>query len=203
VSDHTTTRSAKRNTRPSTPEMHQSLSVSDHIATAAVRKREAVSAVALGSPLRDLDAVFFSMVATTVPTGLLLFDCVVRCMQRRKQVDLYAPGLNIFSTYPTQLENTFDLPKGYELLDGTSMACPHAAGAAGLLWSWIPAASPVSIKSALLQSVDRTKGAFGLEESVSQASTPLLLVGAITFKLTLLWWSVASVWLHVQPVLTL
>ena len=39
-------------------------------------------------------------------------------------VDIAAPGSNIYSTY---------LNSGYDTLSGTSMACPHVAGAAGIL----------------------------------------------------------------------
>ena len=61
-------------------------------------------------------------------------------------VDLGAPGVAIASTY---------LANGYALLDGTSMATPHVAGAAALLLARSPSATVGQLRRALLESVDR------------------------------------------------
>jgi subtilisin family serine protease len=60
-------------------------------------------------------------------------------------VDLGAPGTNVLSAFP---EDQF------ASLSGTSMAAPHVAGAAALLWAQEPVMSPDLVKSTLLSSVD-------------------------------------------------
>ena len=47
-------------------------------------------------------------------------------------VDISAPGNNIYSTYHDHTNPSVD---DYATLSGTSMACPIAAGSAGLVWS--------------------------------------------------------------------
>ncbi|HYE03636.1 MAG TPA: S8 family serine peptidase [Phycisphaerales bacterium] len=58
-------------------------------------------------------------------------------------VDLGAPGVNIVSTYGT----------GYAYSDGTSMACPHVAGAAALVWANNPSFSYAQVRARLLSTV--------------------------------------------------
>ena len=60
-------------------------------------------------------------------------------------VDLFAPGDDIRSTYPTGT---------YAWLSGTSMASPHAAGVAALVFAANPSWTPTQVKSALMSSVD-------------------------------------------------
>jgi large repetitive protein len=64
-------------------------------------------------------------------------------------VDLAAPGVQTRST----------VPGGYSLSSGTSMATPHAAGVAALIWSLKPGASVAGVKAALLDGTD-SKTAF-------------------------------------------
>jgi hypothetical protein len=56
-------------------------------------------------------------------------------------VDLGAPGVTILSTYGTN---------GYSYLNGTSMACPHVAGAAALVTSANPTMTYAQVRSRLL-----------------------------------------------------
>jgi subtilisin family serine protease len=62
-------------------------------------------------------------------------------------VDLAAPGSGILSTY-----NSSD--SGYATLSGTSMATPHATGAAALLSAYNPSLSVASLKATLINTVD-------------------------------------------------
>jgi subtilisin family serine protease len=64
----------------------------------------------------------------------------------KNSVDLAAPGTEILSTGARGL--------AYVEVSGTSFATPHVTGAAALLWSIDPAASPSTIKSLLLNSID-------------------------------------------------
>ena len=55
----------------------------------------------------------------------------------RAKPDISAPGVNIYSTVPTGSCPLCN-PTGYNNASGTSMASPHVAGGAALLWSAAP-----------------------------------------------------------------
>ncbi len=59
-------------------------------------------------------------------------------------VDLGAPGVNIYST----------IPSGYGYNSGTSMATPHVAGVASLIWSQYPDLTATQVKEKILGAVD-------------------------------------------------
>ena len=61
----------------------------------------------------------------------------------KKAVDLFAPGVQIYSTVPND---------EYENLQGTSMASPAAAGVAAMLLSYFPDLKAADIKNILMQS---------------------------------------------------
>jgi subtilisin family serine protease len=62
----------------------------------------------------------------------------------KKSVDLFSPGVAIYSTTPDQK---------YENLDGTSMAAPVAAGVAAVIMSYFPELSAAQVKEVLMKSV--------------------------------------------------
>jgi serine protease len=71
--------------------------------------------------------------------------------QYNNQVEIAAPGSAVQSTYPT---NT------YASLSGTSMATPHVAGGAALVWSYFPQCSNTQIRNAL-NATAKDKGSAG------------------------------------------
>jgi len=61
----------------------------------------------------------------------------------KKSVDLFAPGVQIYSTVPDDQ---------YENLQGTSMACPATTGVAALLLSYFPDLTAAQVKNILRES---------------------------------------------------
>uniref|UniRef100_A0A0E0B4I6 Subtilisin-like protease n=1 Tax=Oryza glumipatula TaxID=40148 RepID=A0A0E0B4I6_9ORYZ len=66
--------------------------------------------------------------------------------------DVAAPGVNILASWiPTStLPAGEEKPSQFNLVSGTSMACPHVAGAAAAVRAWNPAWSPAAIRSAIM-----------------------------------------------------
>jgi len=75
--------------------------------------------------------------------------------QFNSQVEIAAPGVGVLSTLPG---NT------YAAWDGTSMATPHVAGVAALVWSHYPTCSNTEIRQALNKSAE-DRGAVGRDTS--------------------------------------
>lgn len=92
--------------------------------------------------------------------------------------DLIAPGVNILAAWtgaigPTGLD--MDVRKTeFNILSGTSMACPHVSGAAALLKSAHPDWSPAAIRSAMMTtaSVIDNRRQLITDEASGKPSTP-------------------------------
>jgi subtilisin family serine protease len=81
-------------------------------------------------------------------------------------VDLFAPGQDIVSDWvrgrQTVLNEHFGAGDGFEIMQGTSMASPHVAGAAALAAALQPGWTGTQLKAALLDGADRLPGLAGV-----------------------------------------
>ncbi|KAJ7978608.1 Subtilisin-like protease-like protein [Quillaja saponaria] len=92
--------------------------------------------------------------------------------------DLIAPGVNILAAWteavgPTGLDSDVRRTE-FNILSGTSMACPHVSGAAALLKSAHPDWSPAAIKSAMMTTaavIDNRNQPMS-DEATGNSSTP-------------------------------
>ncbi|KAJ4794449.1 Subtilisin-like protease SBT1.8 [Rhynchospora pubera] len=115
--------------------------------------------------------------------------------------DILAPGGNILAAWPSEIpvsEKSRDpRPSDFNILSGTSMACPHVAGIAALLWHLHPTWSPAMIRSAMMTTAsvhdnrDRNIGstplAFGAGHVHPQAANDPGLVYDVGFEDYLVW----------------
>lgn len=67
-------------------------------------------------------------------------DEIIGFSQYNDQVEISAPGVDVLSTVPKQ---------GYDYYSGTSMATPHVAGAALVLWNKFPTKTNAEVREAL------------------------------------------------------
>lgn len=72
-------------------------------------------------------------------------------------VSLAAPGVDIYSTFPN---HPYSIGKsfGYDFGSGTSMASPHVAGLAGLVWSSAYGSTNYSVRTRIESKADRIAG---------------------------------------------
>lgn len=77
----------------------------------------------------------------------------------RRSVDIAAPGVSIASTLSSV--NAYGLTAQYVYMSGTSMATPHATGAAGLLYAQNPSFTWIEVRNLILSSGDDTASVQG------------------------------------------
>ena len=80
----------------------------------------------------------------------------------RTNVDLFAPGVQIASTYIQAPAPTCTTTPCYVFLDGTSMAAPHLAATLALMRAVNPSLNAAQLKAAVLATVDPKAGLAGL-----------------------------------------
>lgn len=70
------------------------------------------------------------------------------------QPDIAAPGVDILAAWssvaPVSRVKSDNRRVPYNIISGTSMACPHASGIAAYVKSFHPSWSPAAIKSAIM-----------------------------------------------------
>jgi subtilisin family serine protease len=98
-------------------------------------------------------------------------------------VDLGAPGVDIYSTVPG---NTYDS------YDGTSMASPHVAGVAALLWSQYPSLTASEIKDTLLATVDPIAALDGITVTGGRLNAYQALLGPTASRISGTSWNDAN-----------
>ncbi|KAG9457098.1 hypothetical protein H6P81_001606 [Aristolochia fimbriata] len=97
--------------------------------------------------------------------------------------DVSAPGVEILAAWSpvAPLTNAADDKRSvkYNIISGTSMACPHATAAAAYVKSFHPDWSPAAIKSALMTTATRMKGTQKKDEEFAYGAGNINPVKAI------------------------
>ncbi|PSS11470.1 Subtilisin-like protease [Actinidia chinensis var. chinensis] len=95
----------------------------------------------IGDPFAPLVASFSSRGPNLASPGIL-------------KPDIIGPGVNILAAWAFPLDNNTKPNFFFNVIQGTSMSCPHLSGIAALLKSSHPYWSPAAIKSAIMTTAD-------------------------------------------------
>ncbi|MGW2239715.1 S8 family peptidase [Streptomyces sp. NPDC001759] len=98
--------------------------------------------------------------------------------------DLTAPGVHIVSARAAHGHMGDPAADGYVSMSGTSMATPHAAGAAAILAQRHPDWTGARIKQALTASTTPTTGATGYQQGTGRLDVSRALQGAVASEQT-------------------
>ncbi|WP_458244335.1 S8 family peptidase [Streptomyces sp. MAI_2237] len=98
--------------------------------------------------------------------------------------DLTAPGVDIVSARAAHGHMGDPAADGYVSMSGTSMATPHAAGAAAILAQRHPDWTGARIKQALTASTTPTTGATGYQQGTGRVDLSRALEGAVASEQT-------------------
>ncbi|KAG9453061.1 hypothetical protein H6P81_005965 [Aristolochia fimbriata] len=97
--------------------------------------------------------------------------------------DISAPGVNILAAWsplaPISIYEGDTRSEMYNIISGTSMACPHATGAAAYVKSFHPTWSPAAIKSALMTTAYPMKQSSNTDHEFAYGSGHINPVGAV------------------------
>jgi subtilisin family serine protease len=122
-------------------------------AVAYAEKHGVLMIVAAGNDSKNDDKTYFSPASNPSPTIVSVGSTASAKGTKSSfsnwgavSVDLAAPGSDILSARPNGAKTS------YQLLSGTSMATPHVAGVAALVWSLNPKATGPEVKEILLRS---------------------------------------------------
>jgi subtilisin family serine protease len=129
-----------------------------HDAIRFARRQGVLVAVAAGNRASRLPFYPGNYAESFTVAGTTAQDTVYANSNYGSQIDVAAPAANIFSTYVD------DGVSGYAYLTGTSMAAPHVAGLAALVWAVQPDLPLGRVEKLLGQTADDL-GAPGWDET--------------------------------------
>lgn len=90
----------------------------------------------------------------------------------RVSVDIGAPGVQIFSTW-------IGATNAYNIIDGTSMACPHVSGAAAVVWSVNPTQVYSEVRRKLLTGATKIPALAGITTTEGRLNLFRSLAGTV------------------------